>query len=194
MLRPMRGVGRSLPAIVAVALAVGVVWLGLASSASGRDELKQVLLDEGARPSYKWGMLAHRGRGREGGRRPCIVVVILHRVPGFGVSESDDTLCGPLPKGGPPQIRSYIYGEGSDQLTIFALAFEPRIAWVHLDLGQVGKRSIYLHKLNRRQTELAHLRPFRFKTFSVKGPFCLGEVVGYTASHEEIYRAPATEC
>ncbi|MGN6217092.1 MAG: hypothetical protein ACTHN7_09080, partial [Solirubrobacterales bacterium] len=107
---------------------------------------------------------------------------------------SDDTVCGSLPRGGPPEIRTYSFGDGEDQVTIFALAFESRIVSVSLDLGEGGEKFVHLHTLNDRQKKISGLRSFRFRTFAVRGPFCLGEVFGYDATGTEIYHAPPEEC
>jgi hypothetical protein len=167
-----------------------VAMTALAPPVSGQARFRSIVLDEGALSGYRWGMVAHRDRGREGGRRPCITVIVY-----FGSGwESDDTVCGSLPRGGPPEIRSYSFGEGEDQVTIFALAFENRISSVSLDLGEGGEKLVHLHTLNERQRKIAGLRPFRFRTFAVRGPFCLGEVSGYDATGAAIYHAPPEEC
>ncbi|HEV2791193.1 MAG TPA: hypothetical protein VGV69_07845 [Solirubrobacterales bacterium] len=186
-MRQMRNSG------VVFALCLSAIVLGLSPSAGGQERFKTVLLDEGRLPSYRWGMLAHRDAGREGGRRPCVLVVIYQRAS-WGVLESDDKVCGPLPRGGPPVISSYTFDGNPRDVTVFALAFEPRVASVALDLGEAGRRQVHLHVLNPRQSDIARLRPFRFQTFAIRGEFCLGEIVGYSSSDEEIYRDSPREC
>jgi hypothetical protein len=168
------------------------VVLALAAAAFGGsvEGPKRILLEEGARPGYRWGMLAYRDKGAEGGKHPCLLTFIYFR-SSWGLSESDDTFCGPLPRGGPPVMLSYSFGNGEKEVTIFALAFERRVASIRLNLGEAGTRTLHLKILNERQSQNAALRPFRFGTFSVRGPACLTEVTGYAESGREIYREPS---
>ena len=171
----------------ATAVALVIVAVALASSSKSP---KRILLDEGARPGYQWGMLAYRDKGVEGGKRPCLLTVIYFR-SSWGLTESDDTVCGPLPRGGPPVMLPYSFGSGEKKVTIFALAFERRVASIRVDLGDGGVRKMHLKVLNERQSQNSGLRPFRFGTFSVRGPSCLTEVSGYTETGREIYREPS---
>jgi hypothetical protein len=173
----------------AVALVVVAVLMLAAVALGGNKDPKRISLDEGARPGYRWGMLAYRDKGAEGGKRPCLLTIIYFK-SSWGFSESDDTLCGPLPRGGPPALLSYSFGSGEEEVTIFALAFERRVAFIKANLGEAGMRTIHLKVLNERQSQNAALRPFRFRTFSVRGPSCLTEVSGYTENGREIYREP----
>lgn len=174
-------------ALVAIALVLALAAAALGGGVKGP---KRILLEEGARPGYRWGMLAYRDKGTEGGKRPCLLTIIYFR-SSWGVSESDDTFCGPLPRGGPPVMLSYSFGSGEEEVTIFALAFERRVASIRLSLGEAGTRAIHLKILNKRQSQNAALRPFRFGTFSVRGSSCLTEVTGYAEDGREIYREPS---
>lgn len=183
---------RKAGAVALVAMATALV-LAAAALGGGKGP-KRILLDEGARPGYRWGMLAYRDMGAEGGRHPCLLTIIYFK-SSWGLSESDDTFCGPLPRGGPPVMLSYSFSSGEKEVTIFALAFERHVASVRLNLGKAGTRAIHLKILNERQSQNAALRPFRFRTFSVRGPFCLTEVTGYAENGREIYRDPSPgEC
>lgn len=179
-----------------ILLALGGVCFGKSSEPNNNNHsrFKRVLLDKGTLPSYRWRMLAHRDRGREGARRPCISVVILHKAGSFGVLESDFNICGSLPRGGPPEILSYPFDDGANRVTIFALAFERRVATVRLDLGEAGVRTVHLHALNKQQAANAGLQTFRFRTFAVRGPLCTGEVQGFSDRGKEIYRSPPEPC
>jgi hypothetical protein len=168
-------------------VAVAALLLAAGAHAGNGKAPKRILLEEGARPGYRWGMLAYRDKGAEGGKHPCLLTIIYFK-SSWGLSESDDTFCGPLPRGGPPVMLSYSFGSGEKEVTIFALAFERRVASIRLNLGEAGTRTIHLKILNERQTENAALRPFRFRTFSVGGPSCLTEVTGYAENGREIYR------
>ncbi len=152
-----------------------------------------ILLDKAALPGYRWGMLVRRGNGKEGGRRPCIVVVIYFK-SALGLTESDDTVCGAIPRGGPPDILTYSFGSGDREVTIFALAFERRVSSVVMELGEAGTRRVNLHLINERQKRNAAVRPFRFRTFAVKGPYCLGSVTGFNTAGHAVYEAPPEEC
>lgn len=174
-------------AFVAVA---AILVLAAAALGDGGKGPKRILLDEGARPGYRWGLLAYRDKGAEGGKRPCLLTIIYFK-SSWGLGESDDTLCGPLPRGGPPVMLSYSFGSGEKEVTIFALAFERRVASIRVNLGEAGVRTIHLKILNKRQSQNAGLRPFRFGTFSVRGPSCLTEVSGYGENGREIYNEPS---
>lgn len=174
-------------------LMVLVSSLMAVASVSGHSRFKSVALGDGAIGSYRWGALAHRDHGREGGKRPCIQTIVLWR-EAWGVLEDDTTLCGALPRGGPPIILSSSHGEGERQVTVFALAFEPRIVSVTLDLGADEPMHLHLHRLNEKQARISGLRPFRYQSFDLKGPFCLHEVIGFNALGQEIYRGPQEEC
>jgi len=178
----------------AVLVCILVAAGAMVPAASGSTEKpREVLLEEGTAPGYRWGMLAHRDGGVGGGQRPCIVTIIYFR-SSWGWSESDDTECGPFPKGGPPDILTYSFGDGDDQLTVFALGFQRRIASVELDLGQAGTTKTRLHLVNSRQRKIAKISPFRYGTFAVRGPFCLAAVTGYDRSGQAVYQGPSEEC
>lgn len=183
-MKPFKKVG----AVALVAMAA--LLIPAVAAGGGNKGPKRILLDEGARPGYRWGMLAYREKGVEGGKRPCLLTIIYFR-SSWGVSESDDTSCGPLRRGGPPVLLSYSFGNGEDEVTIFAFAFERRVASIEVNLGEAGMRTIHLKILNERQSQNAALRPFRYRTFSVRGPSCLTEVSGYAENGREIYREPS---
>lgn len=182
---------------VGVRIAVATVLLTMcgavsAAAAGDRQEKRPILLDEGALPNYRWGMIAERGSGRLGGKQPCISVIIYFR-SSWGWSESDDRVCGPLPRGGPPEILSYTFDGEGDEVTIFAVAFEPRVETARFDLGNAGRRTTRLHIINSRQKRIAGVRPFRFQTFAIRGSFCLEEVQGFNSAGEVIYQSSADE-
>jgi hypothetical protein len=79
-------------------------------------------------------------------------------------------------------------------ITIFAVAFERRVESIRIDLGKAGEVSTHLSILNEKQKKNAAVRPFRFETFVVRGPFCLGEVSGFGVNGHEIYNSPPEEC
>lgn len=179
-------------ALALAALAAGSLIVATAA-VSDDHRPREIKLDEGALPSYRWGMLAHRDRGVGGGQRPCVVVIIYFR-SSWGWSESDDTLCGSLSRGAPPDILSYSFGNDKKEVTIFALAFEDRVATVELDLGPAETMKTHLHLVNPRQEKIARVKAFRYGTFAIRGPFCLSGVTGYSEAGEEIYHAPPEPC
>ena len=176
-------------------LALAICFATIPSDAVSGDDKKpkQILLDEGRLPDYRWGLVAYRGSGVAGGKRPCIVTIIYFRAD-WGIGESDDTVCGPLPRGGPPEIRSYSFGSGEDAVTIFAVAFERRVASIRINLGEGEEVRSHLHLVNDKQKRIAAIRPFRFQTFAIRGPSCVGEVTGFNSNGVEIYRSPAEGC
>lgn len=179
--------------LAAICLAFGLAAPDMPKAARNTG-VKAVLLDEGKLPSFKWGVRARRDRGREGGRRPCLLVTILHRTPGFGTWESDDTTCGPLPRGGPPELLTYSFDEEDRSATIFVLAFEPRVTRVKLDFAEEETAMIRLKTLNPRQQELSGLRPFRHATLGMKGAVCIQAAQGYNEDGAEIYSDMFANC
>jgi hypothetical protein len=171
-------------------LALAGLSVACACSAAGSGP---VFLEEGASPPYKWGMLVHRDHGRGGGKRPCIVTVVRFK-SSLGLTESDDTSCGPLPRGGPPDIGTNSFGDGDKAVAIFTLAFEPRVASVRMDLGDAGTKATHLKLLNRQQAKNAGVQPFRFRTFAIRGKYCLGSVFGYDVNGRLIYSSPPEGC
>jgi hypothetical protein len=121
-------------------------------------------------------------------------VLVVRFKSSLGLTESDDTTCGPLPKGGPPDIQTDTFGSGDKAVTVFALGFEPRISLVRMDLGEAGMKTTHLKLLNRRQGENAAVMPFRFRSFAIQGRYCLGAVHGYNAKGREIYSSPPEPC
>lgn len=171
-------------------LVIGALTMVAASSATAS---KVVFLEEGKLPSYRWGMLVHRDHGRGGNRRPCIVLIVRFR-SGWGPTESDDTNCGPLPRRGPPVIMTDSFGSGEKAVAIFALAFDRRVASVQMDLGEAGAKTVRLKLMNGRQAQNAGVSPLRFRTFAIRGEYCLGTVHGYDSGGHEIYSAPPETC
>src|ERR1700750_1149231 len=159
-------------------LALALIGLALTSVIANADgPQKSLLLGKGSVSQTRWGVLAHRDGGRQGGQRPCIEVVLLHRTS-WGEGESRSNVCGALTRTSPPNIVSSSRGDGRKEVTVFGVAFESRIQSISVDLGPAGIRHFHLNFINAKQSKTAGLRRFRYQAFAVKGPFCLQGISG----------------
>jgi hypothetical protein len=174
------------------ALVICSLFVGAASAASHRP----VSLASGARNGYQWEVGVVRDGGRQGGRRPCLVISTLDP-PG---ASSDGGFsgytkgCSPLPPSGTPLIVTDTAGQGSRELMVFGMAITPRVVSAYLDFGSDGHMRVRLKQLNSEQQRNAGVRPLRYIAFSLKGDRCLREVKGYSDQGDEIYHSPIDQC
>jgi len=155
---------------------------------------RPVLLDQGIMRQHDWAVAVMREDGRYGGQRPCLLIVTgprsRHGEDGFkGYSKT----CSALPLGGRPNIVSVTTGEDAE-VSIFGVAFRPRVRSVYLDFGPDGSLRVRLKQLNDRQMQIAGVRPIRYAAFALRGDRCLQQVIGYGKAGGEIYRGPIDQC
>lgn len=183
-----------------VVAAVGAICLpacfiaGVAGAANL--DHRPVVVEEGKRGRYRWGVTVERDAGKRGGQRPCVGVALLDTRPNsFGLyDESFLRVCSVLGLSKPPNIVSLAAGHGSTKVTAVGISFDPRIKLVRLSLGELGQREIRPKTLNSTQSQIADVRQLGYVGFSSNGPFCLEQVVGYDFAGNELYRGPARSC
>lgn len=160
---------------------------------------RPVLLDRGVLLQHEWAVGVVRHDGRKGRWRPCL----LERVSDFrNISSGEGNfsnemvarVCARLPVDGPPNIMSLTAGEGRQEMTVFSMAFVPRVRSVWLDFGPNGSRRVRLKIMNKDQARVAQVRPIRFAAFAIKGDPCLAQVKGFGVGGGEIYTGPIDAC
>lgn len=147
-------------------------WPARSKSAipTGRTELPQAILGQGAIGTYRWVVTTFRDRGTNGSRRPCIDVSISPPPSPFGIATSDQT-CRSLAS--IPNLMSASIGEGPDEATVLALAFQPSVVRVRLTLEHHGTQYISLRLLSIPAAVKAQVVRYRYAIRALPGPFCL---------------------
>lgn len=187
--------GRFAACVASLMVLLVVAWVPTAAGGDGH--WRTIKLDEGRSGKYLWGVGLRRSGGKHGGQRPCVGVSLRNlnpSVPPEQYFEGYESSCSILALDVGPNFALASEGNGSAKFTAGAFAVAPRIETVRLDLGAPGSRRLKTRLLNPRQRQIAGVRPARYATFVIRGPYCLGEVVGYDSSGAVVYQRPSEGC
>ena len=182
--------------LITATLCVGfLLTMGTLESLGSSSGYRSIVLDEGKREQFRWAVSLKRGKGKSGGRRPCIDGSLLSTRPNASglYEQSSLQVCGVVKSGAPPNVVSLSAGK-RDEVTAMGIVVEPRITAVALDLDAIGERMIPLRPLNERQRRNAGVRNLRYAAFSLPGATCLRQIIGYGKTGDELYRGTIRAC
>lgn len=156
--------------LLMTALAISFVPLVKGSDLS--DLQSSVLLDSGARDTFRWNVLAGRDRRQSNARRPCIQTEIQPQEtsPVTGVSFRT-TRCGSLAS--TPIVSALKTDLKSVRAIVLAMAFPSSVSRVVIHAAGHKKYSVKLRSLSRFKATKARIVPFNFAVKAFAGNFCL---------------------
>lgn len=161
---------------LAVLVVVGLWGLGVAKSAPKHQ--REVRLEHGKAGSFEWSISTHRGRGKNGGRRPCLTSAFDHAPAAAGFAGAL-TLCGTL--NGSQILVANSIGEAGQERTILAVAFPLKVASVRLRLAGGGVETLRLRRVGGRQARVAKVQRFSYGAVFRAKPFCLRGFAAFDA-------------
>ena len=154
------------------------------------------VLGEGQVADLRWGIYAFRGRGSQGGARPCIGEVDLWRDGGF----SQATECGYAAP--PPNWPTFtltstsVKRSGSPPIegSVIGMTFATSVRRARIDLGPGPSVIRRTRLLSAKQAEKAHIEPFRYLAFDIGRTVCLEGVTGYDSSDVAVLDTTRYKC
>lgn len=162
-----------------ICILLSIVLTGvLASAALGASGQPVVQLDSGRIASFHWSVLASKGRGADGGARPCIVIALQEHPNASGGERSE--ACGPVSP--EPNAQAFVNDIARPHIAVVAMAFASNVASVRLFLTGRPSRLYHLAPLSRSKASKAGLASFSYLADAFAGQFCLQRFVTYSDS------------
>jgi hypothetical protein len=165
--------------------------------ADADEHWRPVKLGEARNGKYLWGANFSRGTGRLGGREPCVGLGLRNLKPGIPPEryfESFELSCSRLAADYGPNLVFSSEGSGSAKFTVGVFAVSPEIEAVRMNLGPDLSRTVKTKLLNARQRQIAGVPAARYATVVIRGPYCLGEVVGFDRTGTAVFDSANESC
>jgi len=163
-------------------------WLGLAAGHVG---------------DYRWIVEAKRpdgpaGAGRQGARRPCLLVGTTWQTSPFSFLRSRNRQCvgaAGLSATDPPLVANGMQpSTGSRaELTVVGMIFPTAARRIRVTLGDGARRTIHLDRLSPLQARTAGLQPFRYAAFATHGEWCAERLVSENAGGRVLWDSGTDE-
>jgi hypothetical protein len=162
------------------ALALGA---GIAAPAISAPSGSWAELGAEDRGSYRWSVKAGPSAAAQG---PCLIVAASWRSGPLEYRRSSDRECAAasaLRRSGPPLIAVGAQPSTRAPAKISAVGMLFGLAARRLRITFAGGRTetILLRRLDSAQADAAHLRPFRYAAFAIRGEWCAERLVSLSA-------------
>jgi hypothetical protein len=178
----------SRPLVVLLFLLAAISFAAVEATAAPQPGLSEVaFLREGRFEAYRWGVAVENDRGHKG---VCMIVAVLRR-SGTGPGENAACSAPALTRGNTRSLSLHKAG-GGIALTVFGGAFDHQIRRVQAVMLDGSVKNLPFLR-PRPVHEGKPLSRFHYVALSVKGPWCIAELVTRNGEGAVMYRARGDE-
>jgi hypothetical protein len=152
---------------------------------------------------YRWMAAAKRadgpaGAGRQGARRPCLVLSTTWEIGTYNYRRSRNRQCAGssgLSASEPPLVASGMQPSTGAQvkMTAVGMIFAPAVRRLRVTLADGSRRTIRLDRLTARQARMTGLAPFRYAAFAFRGEWCAERLVAESAGGRALWDSGTPE-